>query len=283
MSLTGAYIGFSKTLVAVFPVVLLAWMRFGISAVAIPHWLKKPANEAPWSRQTKWLVFLESFLGNFLFSLCMLAGMALTTAVAAGVILASIPAVCALLSWAFLKEQPSKRTWWALALAVGGIALVTLSKPLEASAATDPWKAVLGNALLCAAVLCEAAYAVIGKKLTGVLSTKRITSLINLWGFALMTPFGLWAAMQFDFGRVQANIWLLFIFYALAASVGTVWLWMTGLRKVAASKAGVFMVMMPISSALVGVLFLNETLNGPQIAAFGLALLALVLATSHSK
>ena len=46
----------------------------------------------------------------------------------------------------------------------------------------------LGNLLLLAAVLYEAAYAVIGKKLVDVLSPKQITALINLWGFALMTP-----------------------------------------------------------------------------------------------
>jgi drug/metabolite transporter (DMT)-like permease len=48
----------------------------------------------------------------------------------------------------------------------------------------------LGNLLVFGAVICEAAYAVIGKKLTGALGPKRITALINLWGFALVTPFG---------------------------------------------------------------------------------------------
>ena len=48
---------------------------------------------------------------------------------------------------------------------------------LEADLASK--NAWLGNFLLVGAVLCEAAYAVIGKKLTGVLSPKRITALIN--------------------------------------------------------------------------------------------------------
>ena len=38
----------------------------------------------------------------------------------------------------------------------------------------------------------------------------------------------------------------------------TVWLWMQGLRHVPAPQAGVFTVMLPISAALVGVLFLGE-------------------------
>ena len=114
-------------------------------------------------------------------------------------------------------------------------------------------QALLGNLLVFAAVLCEAAYAVIGKKLTGALSPKRITALINLWGFVLMTPFGLYVAWRFDFAAVQAGSWMLLVFYALAASVWTVWLWMTGLKTVPAAHAGVFTVMLPISAALVGV------------------------------
>jgi drug/metabolite transporter (DMT)-like permease len=144
-------------------------------------------------------------------------------------------------------------------------------------------KALLGNVLVFAAVLCESAYAVIGKKLTGALSPKRITALINLWGFALVTPFGVYVAWQFDFGSVHAGSWLLLFFYALAASVWTVWLWMTGLKSVPAAHAGVFTVMLPISAALVGVVVLGERLGGLQALSFGIALLSVLLATLPTK
>src|SRR5205814_8660296 len=120
-------------------------------------------------------------------------------------------------------------------------------------------------------VICEASYAVIGKKLTGALGPKRITSLINLWGFALMTPFGVYAALRFDFSSVAPGLWVLLLFYSLAASVWTVWLWMTGLKRVPAAQGGVFTVMLPVSAALVGVLALGEPLGGMQLLAFPLA------------
>jgi drug/metabolite transporter (DMT)-like permease len=140
-------------------------------------------------------------------------------------------------------------------------------------------RSLLGNLLVFAAVICEAAYVVIGKRLTDGLSPKRISAIINLWGFALVTPFGIWAAWQFDFGAVQAPIWGLLVFYGLAASMWTVWLWMTGLKTVPASQAGVFTVMLPVSAAAIGVLFMGERLTGLQVVAFGIALLGLVLAT----
>jgi drug/metabolite transporter (DMT)-like permease len=290
MSLVGSYVAMSKPLVAAIPVLLLAWLRFGIGGLAVLHWLKKPATEAPLSWNIKKLIFLESFLGNFLFTLCMLYGVSLTSAVSAGVIMAAIPAVVALLSWLFLGERIGLRVWAAIACAAFGIGLFALSKselPAQIGrglAADLAFKNELwGNLLVLGAVLCEASYAVIGKKLTGALTPKRITSLINLWGFALMTPMGIYAALKFDFGGVAASVWPLLIFYALAASVWSVWLWMTGLKTVPAARAGVFTVMLPISAALVGVFALGETLQGVQWLAFTIALVGLLLAALPAR
>jgi drug/metabolite transporter (DMT)-like permease len=245
------------------------------------HWLRKPFGEPPLTGRTKRLLFLESFLGNFLFSICMLFGVRLTSAVSAGVIMAAIPATVAILSRIFLREPIAGRTWGAIGCAALGIGLLAGTRaPQDAAGGELAW---LGNLLVFGAVLCEAAYAVIGKALTGALGPKRITALINLWGFALVTPFGLYAAWRFHFAGVAPASWLLLVFYALAASVWTVWLWMTGLKVVPAAQAGVFTAMLPVSAALVGVLVLGEPLTGLQLAAFGAALAGVLLATAPSR
>ncbi len=279
MSLVGSYVALSKPLVAAIPVMLLAWMRFGIGALAMVRWLPRPPGEAPLTARTRGLLFLESFLGNFLFSVCMLYGVSMTSAVSAGVIMAAIPAVVALMSRVFLGERITGRTQAAIACAAAGIALLAWTRG-EGATAGDGGRAWLGNLLVFGAVLCEAAYAVIGKKLTGALGARRITALINLWGLALVTPFGLWQALSFDFAGVPLQAWALLVFYALAASVWTVWLWMTGLRQVPAAQAGVFTVMLPVSAALVGVLALGETLGTAQAIALAVSLTGVLLATA---
>ena len=288
MSLTGSYVALSKPLVAALPVLLLAWMRFGIAGVAMLPWLRKPADEAPLTPQTRRLLFLESFLGNFLFSIFMLYGISMTSAVSAGVVMASIPAVIALMSWMFLRERIGMRMWAAAGCAVAGLGILALSHnsavpahPMSAGADPGSGRQWLGNLLVFGAVVCEGAYAVIGKKLTGTLGPKRISSLINLWGLVLMTPFGLYLALQFDFSAVGGGIWILLVFYALAASVGTVWLWMTGVKHLPAAQGGIFTVMLPISAALVGVGVLGESLSGMQVVAFAVALLGIVLTWNH--
>lgn len=283
MALVGSYVALSKPLAAAFPVLLLAWLRFGIAAIAMLPWLRKPAGEPPMASSVRRLVFLESFLGNFLFSICMVYGVSMTSAVSAGVVMAAIPAAVAVASWALLRERIGPRVWAAVACAVSGIGLLGLSAPAHRPSEAAQTHAVLGHLLLFGAVLCEAAYAVIGKKLTGTLGPKRISALINLWGLVLATPFGLYLAASFDFGAVSPSSWMLLVFYALAASVWTVWLWMTGLKSIPAAQAGVFTVLLPVSAALVGVMALGETMGLLQILALAFALVGVALATMPGR
>jgi drug/metabolite transporter (DMT)-like permease len=176
---------------------------------------------------------------------------------------------------------------WAIVLAVAGIVLLALARDpptavtqtgstVDHAAKAAPW---WGYALLLGAVFCEASYVVIGKRLAATVSPRRISALINLWGLALITPFGVWQAWTFDFAAVTVPTWALLFFYAIAASTVTVWLWMHGLRHVPAARAGVVTVCLPVTAALVGVLFLGEPFGAAHTLAFGLALAGLLMAT----
>ena len=181
----------------------------------------------------------------------------------------------ALLSWLTLGERIGWRNGAAIAFAVGGIATLAVARSPGSPASAG---LALGYALLVCAVFCEASYVVIGKRLTGTLSARRISALINLWGLALVTPAGIWQALQFEFGSLPVSIWALLVFYALAASVWSVWLWMRGLKDVPAARAGIFTVMLPVGAALVGVIWLGEPFGAGHAIAFGLAITGLLLA-----
>jgi drug/metabolite transporter (DMT)-like permease len=192
--------------------------------------------------------------------------------------MAAIPAAVALMSRMFLGERITRRVQAAIGLAVAGIGLLALARVPDGAgqAPAAPW---WGYALLLGAVVCEASYVVIGKRLASSVSPQRISAVINLWGLALITPMGLWQAWSFPFESVQAATWGLLVFYALAASVVTVWLWMRGLRHVPASQAGIFTVCLPLSAAAVGVMWLGEPFGLVHGVALCMALAGLVLAT----
>jgi drug/metabolite transporter (DMT)-like permease len=277
MGLVGTYVALSRPLTEVFPVFLLAWLRFAIAALAMVPWLVRPPGEPPATRSTWKTLFVLSFFGNFLFSILMLNGVALAGASAAGVVLAAMPALVAVLSWWLLGERASARIWLAIGLAMIGMVLLAMAGgPGGSDTATSGWSSGMGGAaslagplLLFGCAICEALYVVLGKRLSGVMSAKRISALINLFGLALMTPFGLWQALDFDWATVNASMWALLVFYSLAASMIATWLWLSGLRYVPASHSGVFALALPLAASAVGIFALGEALT----LALGMAVL----------
>ena len=279
MTLVGTYVALSKPLTAAIPVFALAFLRFAIASVAMVPWSPPARGEPPLTRTEHRLFFVMSFFGNFLFSICMLYGVSMTTATAAGVILATLPAVVALLSRVFLRERLNPRVMLAVALAVGGIALLQLARPAEESTRGTT---LLGNLLMFGAVVCEATYVIVAKRLSATRTPLRVSALINLWGLALITPFGLWQLARFDLGALGASTWSLLVFYSLAASLFAVWMWVAGLRHVPANQAGVFTVALPLAATAVGTLFLGESFTLVHAAALALASAGVVLiATDH--
>jgi drug/metabolite transporter (DMT)-like permease len=117
MALVGSYVALSKPLVAAIPLFALAFLRFGIAAVAMLPWALPRTDEKPLASRERLLLFAMSFLGNFLFSICMLAGVGLSTATAAGVIMATLPAAVAAGSRLFLGEHLAARALAAIAAA----------------------------------------------------------------------------------------------------------------------------------------------------------------------
>jgi len=276
MSLVGIYVALSKPLVAALPVFVLAFLRFGIAALAMLPFTPRARGEAPLSASEHRLLFVQSFFGNFLFSICLLNGMAHTSATAAGVVLSTLPAAVALLSWLVLRERLSGRVIAAIALAVGGITLLQFAKSNTAPGSAS-W---LGNLLILGAVFCEATYVIVGKRLAASRTPLRVSALINLWGLALITPFGLWQLQQVDLGALGASTWGLLVFYSIAASLIAVWLWMTGLKHLPANQAGVFTVALPIAAAIVGVAAFGEAFTPLHAAALLLAAGGVILSAT---
>jgi drug/metabolite transporter (DMT)-like permease len=305
MMLVGVYVGLSKPLTAALPVFILASLRFFIAAVIMIPWLEPGAGRL--DRSTWQTLFIQSLFGNFLFSICMLYGVALSSATTAGLVMSCLPAVVALFSWLLLREPINARTGLAIALSVVAIALLQWAQPgshldslpliegphkEQGSAAAkqgdDFFKGstALGTGLLLVAVACEALYVVLGKRLSKTLSAKRNAALLNLFGLVLMLPLGIgqviWLAKSgtpFSWSTLHWNIWALLVFYAFAASVGSTWLWFTGLRQVPASRAGVFAIGLPIAAVLVGVLVLNEPFTALHGFCLALCIAAIALVT----
>ena len=281
MAVVGAYVGFSKVIVATVPVFVLATIRFGIAAIAMLPWTF-PRGGAALVRASAGTLVAESVFGNFLFSICMLSGVARTSAVAAGLILSMLPATVAVFSVAALGERLDRRTATAIVLAVVGVASLTLGR--ADGPASGGETALAGNLLMVGAVCCEAIYVVLGKRLTdAAIGPMQISAWINIVGFVLMLPLGIWQGLHFDFARITPTLWALIVAYAIAASVLSTWLWLSGLKHVPAGRAGIFTTALPITSAIVGIAFLGEQATIAHGIAFVCAAIGIWLVTRDRR
>lgn len=256
MLLVGSNVGIGKSIVAFVPVVILATLRFVIAnAVLWP--LFSPVKMRAVKRG-EWLnLFLQAFFGTFMFTLLMLNGVQRTSAVAAGVITSTIPAVVALFAWLFLREKPNGRALVSIALAIVGVVTINVANGTASEGGAHA-SSLAGNLLMLGAVCCESIYVILSQRLTQTLAPIDICAYTHLFGLLLMLPLGAGALWHFDYASVPAGIWALVVWYGVSASIFSFWLWMKGIRHVPGSLAGVFSAVLPIAAAIYGILFLGE-------------------------
>lgn len=231
-----------------------------------------------WSKEEGKVLFWQSFFGVFLFSICMLYGVQWTTATSAGIITSTVPACIALFSFWLLKEKLLVNNVVAILLSVCGIGLITFT----GGQAEQSLVSMLGNLLVFLAVISEALFTIFAKRLSGKITPFQMTAAINVISFMLFLPFAVTELLTFEWGSVPATIWLLIVYYAVTASVLSFYLWYRGVAKVEASRAGLFTGMMPISAALVAVLFLGEAFTWMHAIGMSLVLGAIVVGTMRT-
>ena len=272
MLLVGSNVGIGKSIVAFVPVTLFALLRF-VVAIAVLWPLYRPARMRRVKR-AEWLnLFLQALFGTFLFTLLMLHGVQRTSAVAAGVITSTIPAVVALFSWLFLKERPDGRALASIALAIIGVVVINVARAGgHANSGADASGSLLGNLMVLGAVCCESIYVILSRRLTQTLSPIDICAYTHGFGLLLMLPLGAGTLVSFDYASVPLHTWALVLWYGLSASIFSFWLWMKGIRHVPGNLAGVFTAVLPVAAAAYGIAFLGER---PSVA-HGIALACVV-------
>ncbi|WER46977.1 DMT family transporter [Cupriavidus sp. WKF15] len=278
MALVGSNVGLGKSIIAHVPVLLFALLRFVIAIVCLSPWYR-PARMRQVSRAEWRNLFLQAFFGTFLFTLLMLNGVRLTSAMAAGVITSTIPATVAILSWLWLRERLSRRTVASVLLAVAGVAVLNVARGSSHGAGSGGSQALLGNLMILGAVVCESTYVILSRRLTQTLAAIEICAYTHLIGGLLMLPLGFIPLLDFDLSTVPMQTWLMLLWYALSASVFSFWLWMKGIRHVPAQLAGVFTSVLPVAAAAYGIVFLGETPGWPHAVALGCVLGGIVLAS----
>ena len=274
MALVGANVGVAKLLAEALPIPLIAFLRCVIAVAVL--WPLARVMDGPRlfvPRDVARNLFWQALLGTALYNAALLAGLRYTTALEGGLVLATLPAVVAIGGALWLRERLPARQWTAVALAALGMAAITVAR-----VGGEAGGSALGNALVFAGVLGEAAYVLLAKRIAGRAPVVTASLWMQVFSALILLPF---AAPGFGAVAALADPWLfgLLFFHAVTASVICLLLWYAALQRVPAGTAGVFTAFLPATAALVAVTLLGERFGLTHAAGFTLMLGSVLLAT----
>ncbi|WP_025109947.1 DMT family transporter [Pseudomonas sp. H1h] len=255
-----------------------ASLRFLLASAALLGflWIARIPLARPTPRQ--WLqLTLLGFFGIFFYNLCFFYGLHYINASRASLIVALNPAVIGLASWLLFKERLGRVKVAGIALCIAGASLVIVSRNPQLLATTpDAW---IGDLLILGCVVGWGVYSLFSQGLNrslGPLQTVTFSVLIGtvmLWGLAVMRGEVSGAAL-ISLGTPQ---WLSLIYLGVLGSALAYIGYYDGIRKIGATRSGVFIALNPLTAVVLGALLLGEQLTLTLCLGGGLVLAGIYL------
>lgn len=276
MSIAGSAVVAGKLLVDSLPVFLAAELGLGTGLlVMLPQvWLRRERGIL--DRRTHATLALQALCGIALYRVCTFEGLRFTSAASAGLMSSAAPAVIGLLAWGMLRERPPLRRIAGIACVSVGLLAINLTPFLATQGAAgmegtqasggEAWRTLLGNGLVLAAVLCEAAFSVLSKARCCPMSPLRRTTLVSFYAFAMLLPMALFEARDFDAASLSASAIGGIAYYGAAVSYLSYVLWFRGIAQVQASAAAAFTGLVPLSGVALSWLVLGERILWTHLA-----------------
>jgi drug/metabolite transporter (DMT)-like permease len=220
------------------------------------------------------LIGMIALFGMFGFSALMLYGMRMIPGVAGAVVMSTTPAVTAAGAMLFLGDRPSWRKILAIALAVAGVLVLHLGRGGGEDAGGN---LVLGSALVFGAVCCEAAYTLLGKKMSERADPILVAFLAAALSVPLFIPFAIWQWPDFAVDSVDWRGWMAVVWYGAGTLALGSWLWYSGLAKAEGVVAAAFMGVMPASALVLSYVLLGEAFRWIHLAGFAVVFAGVLL------
>jgi drug/metabolite transporter (DMT)-like permease len=258
------------------PPVALAFWRWAVAlAVLLPLTRRALRARAPVLRRSWKILLLLGILGVGNFNLLVYVGLNATTATNALLLNSACPAFILAITFATGLGRATPRQLAGIALSLAGVvAIVTRGAPEAllsiAFARGDLW--------VLAAVLSWAIYTILlARRPAGVEPLALLTVLVAV-GVLWIAPFYAWELASGSRLRLDAVAAGAILYVALLASIAAYFLWNVGVAAVGASRAGVFLHLMPAFGSVLAAILLGESFRAFHVAGIALVLAGVPLA-----
>ncbi|MFC0118051.1 DMT family transporter [Pseudoalteromonas xiamenensis] len=201
-----------------------------------------------------------------------------TSASQAGVIVACLPLIVALLAYFLLKERLSKSIVSGFTLCIGGSIALTFLSP-SSEQAPNP---LLGNTLEFLAMICAAFYTISVKRLATRYSPLALIGVQGLSGsvfFACFLPFSDFP----DFSVLNQDAVLSILYLGSVVTLGAYGLYNYAISRVSVLTAAAYSNLVPVFTLLFSAVLLAERLNLWQWAAIALVFAGVAISQRHKE
>lgn len=271
MVTVGSTVVTSKIIAGGLPPFTATALRF---ALALPVFLVlMRVMRTPWPRPDRHdavLLLCQAGLGSVGYTVLLIMGLRFAPAADAGVVAGTLPAVTALVAVLVLRERPGPYLWCGIALATAGVLAITVSPDggsaahgAAAGAAHGP-AALAGNLLVLGAVVCEALFILLNKRLRVAVPPLALSTLMTGLGLALSAPAALLEQAWLKPLPMAALAGV--AYYALVPTVVGFVLWFAGARRLHGAQAALFTALLPVSALALAALVLGEAVSRLQLA-----------------
>ncbi|WP_421535135.1 DMT family transporter [Pseudomonas marginalis] len=217
------------------------------------------------------------FCGIFFYNLCFFYGLQYINASRASLIVALNPAVIGLASWLLFKERLSRIKLLGILLCLVGAGTVIVSRnPQVLQATADAW---IGDLLILGCVAGWGVYSLCARGLNQSLGPLQTVTWSVLLGTLMLTSTAfVTASVSVEaLGRLQLTQWFSLAYLGVLGSALAYIGYYDGIRRIGATRSGVFIALNPLTAVICGVLLLGEQLTAPILAGGAVILLGIYL------
>ncbi len=212
------------------------------------------ARESRPSRRDALALLGLGVLGNGVYQVCFIEGLARSRAGTVSLIFAATPALVAVLGRVRGGERLTRRGWTGIALQLAGAGCVVLGT--SASAARGD--SALGATLVVAGACCWALFSVLVKPYTDRVSAVHVGALTLSGGAVLVIAAGLPSMLATPFGSLGPSVWGAVLFSGLGALFVANLCWYRGVRVLGPTRVAMFANMQPLIALAIAWVALGE-------------------------
>ncbi|MCI0435484.1 MAG: DMT family transporter [Gemmatimonadetes bacterium] len=279
VTIWGVNFSVAKEALATIPPLAFNALRFPLAAAVVLVALGRGSGVRLPERGDLARILALGILGNIIYQLCFIYGLANTRAGIASVLLAGTPIMTALLSAARGHERVTGRMWLGVVTAAAGIIFV-----LRGSGPGEPGENVLyGNLLMVGATMAWAVYTVGSRGMIHKYGAVPVTAWTLSAGTIGIMLLGLPATLVLELRAIPLRAWIA-IFYAGAFSIGVAYtLWSYSVRQLGNTRTGVYSNLVPVLALAVAWAWLGERPSRLQLVGAAIIIAGITLAQAVER